>query len=96
VVAALYGDGLRADVRASAGRSSFAEHEAVAFLETGQGVRRGEVYVVAVALGRSAEAAGPAPEATVDGGRIVVGWPDGHSDELVLEGNTETRELPKE
>jgi hypothetical protein len=94
VVAALYGDGLRADVRASAGRSSFAEHEAVAFLETGQGVRRGEVYVVAVALGRSAEAAGPAPEATVDGGRIVVGWPDGHSDELVLEGNTETRELP--
>ncbi|MFC1443754.1 DUF2264 domain-containing protein [Streptacidiphilus sp. N1-10] len=96
VVAALHGDGLRAGVRASTGRTSFAPHAAVAFLETGPGVRVGGVYVAAVALGRSAEAAGPAPEAAVDGDRVVVRWPDGHSDELVLEGNTETRDIPQE
>jgi len=103
VVTALHGDGLRAGVRTSTGRTSFAAHAAVAFLETvetGPGVHRDEVYVAAIALGRSEEAAGPAPEARVEAGRIVVRWPDGHRDELVLEGvpegNTETRDLPQE
>jgi hypothetical protein len=100
VVTALHGDGLRAAVRTSTGRTSYAPHAAVPYLESGGPVHRGELFVAAIALGRSAEAAGPAPQAEVEDGRVMVRWPDGHRDELLLqgspEGNTGTTEFPQE
>ncbi|MFC1419640.1 DUF2264 domain-containing protein [Streptacidiphilus cavernicola] len=70
---------LRPGVRASTGRSSFGAHAAVPYLEAA--ARPGVLYVAAVALGRSLDAA---PSVTVDGPSVLIDWSDGSSDRLVL------------
>ncbi|MFC1413664.1 DUF2264 domain-containing protein [Streptacidiphilus sp. N1-12] len=94
LVVALHGP-LRAGVRASVGRTSFAEHAAVAYLETPDPARAGGLYVAAIALGREP---GEPPELVADGpqGEWRIHWPDGQLDRLPLGANVSPTEFPQE
>ena len=79
---------LHAGIRMSVGRSSFGTHAAVPYLETVESARLGEVYVAAIALGRTSDTGNEPPSAQVSRGtgpvEIDVSWPDGHTDTLRL------------
>jgi hypothetical protein len=79
---------LRAGVRASEGRSPYGTHAAVPYAESTEPVRMGEVYAAAIALGGSPGGPGESPALKVvrtsEGPRLLVSWPGGSVDRLLL------------
>ncbi len=64
------------------GTNAYGRHSAVPAVCTSGPTAEGELYVAAVILGVGPE---PLPEIVVDGGGVLVRWPDGETDEVGLD-----------